>query len=159
MSEMRPQRAVPYLSAPDVVQAGLILEDIFGDSDMRVPETLGRLIGAGLLASPARKQTTAADPPAPDPECSDLVGALREITFRTALHARDFGAHPTDAWIYGITVGWGCEDEHIHDPVCGGDSVPDVAARWGWTRLQIEQLRRHRAAYRRVTETPAAGRP
>jgi hypothetical protein len=78
-----------------------------------------------------------------------LRGALQSITSAIVFHAGDWSLYPREAWIYGITVGWGCEEEHEHDDICGGDgALTDMAEKHGWDSEQVERLRSYRVLYR-----------
>ena len=85
----------------------------------------------------------------------DLRTALKSITSRITTSARDFSDYGTDAWVYGIAVGWECEEDHDHDDICGGTAALDeVAARHGWDEAAVTRLRAHRKAYETATRTP-----
>jgi hypothetical protein len=81
-----------------------------------------------------------------------LGAALRSITSRITTSARDFSTYEPDAWVYGIAVGWDCEEDHDHDDICGGTAAMDeVAARHGWNEAAVTRLRAHRKAYAAAT--------
>lgn len=83
----------------------------------------------------------------------DLAAALKSITSRMTTSAADYGAYEPDAWVYGIAVGWDCEEDHGHDDICGGtEAMAELSARFGWDEAAIALLRRHRKAYAAVTE-------
>lgn len=64
-----------------------------------------------------------------------------------AFSPRDWGVDHRDAWIYGILLGWSCEEDHEHDYVCGGDTaLTEVAERHRWDVATVAKLREHRAA-------------
>jgi hypothetical protein len=88
----------------------------------------------------------------------DLRVALRSITSRITTSARDFSAYETDAWVYGIAVGWDCEEDHDHDDICGGTAaMADLVARHGWDETAVARLRAHRRAYAAATGGAARG--
>ena len=78
----------------------------------------------------------------------DLRAALYSLGSCIAGSPADFSLHYRDSWLYGITLGWGCEDDHEHDDICGGDGAMDqVSARHGWSEADVERLRRYRRAF------------
>ena len=72
-------------------------------------------------------------------EALTVLGAL------LPLNGRDFSADPLDAVLYGVLVGWGCEEHPAsgpHDKDCGGDDAFDeVADNFGWSPAQRERIR------------------
>jgi hypothetical protein len=82
----------------------------------------------------------------------DLRAALGSLGSCLAFHSRDWGEHPRDAWIYGIAIGWDCEDgrddpDHEHDDICGGaGGMLEMAGRHGWTDDEVARLRSYREA-------------
>lgn len=96
--------------------------------------------------------------PVPDQDTTaDLRAALHSITSRICSSARDYGQYETDAWIYGIAVGWDCEEDHGHDGICGGTGAMDeLVADHGWDEAAVARLRSLRKAYAAATvdETP-----
>ena len=84
---------------------------------------------------------------------ADLRAALNSITSRITTSAMDFGDYEPNAWVYGIAVGWDCEEDHGHDDICGGTgAMEELAARFGWGEDAIARLRTHREAYAAATE-------
>lgn len=78
-----------------------------------------------------------------------LRAALQSITSAIVFHAGDWGLWPREAWIYGIAVGWECEDDHEHDDICGGsDALTDMAEKHGWSAEAVTRLRALRRHYR-----------
>lgn len=73
-----------------------------------------------------------------------VIQAMRDVM---ALGHRDWGFHESEAWLYGIVVGW-------------GDALPAVAERHGWTPTTCARLVALRASvavtHLRV-EAPADG--
>ena len=91
-----------------------------------------------------------------EPETLDHVTeALTVLGALLPLNSRDFSADPLDAVLYGVLVGWGCEEHPAggpHDEDCGGDGAFDeVADTFGWSSAQRERIRRYRAAVRAMT--------
>jgi hypothetical protein len=75
---------------------------------------------------------------------SDALDALR---LAMTTDSRDWGLNHGDAWIYGIAVGWHCEEDHDHElEYCEGGAFDVVADRHGWTAVQRSQLRSLRRA-------------
>ena len=72
----------------------------------------------------------------------DLREALSSLSRTVAFHARDWGQHRGDAWLYGVLVGW--ED----------DALPKLAQQHGWSEEYVERLRRYRAAIVKVQSGP-----
>lgn len=73
--------------------------------------------------------------------------------WRESLHnllvfnARDWGASETDAWLWGVIVGW------------DGPSMKELATRHRWSEETVARLRSLRAAYiREKTRRAKAGR-
>ena len=55
--------------------------------------------------------------------------------------ADDWGATSGKAWLYGIFVGWACEDEHDHDDICGGQGALDEAIeQHRWSPSAVQQV-------------------
>lgn len=84
------------------------------------------------------------------------IGDVLDNLQRLIVHAsRDWGAHGRDAWLYGVLVGWECEDNHEHDWICQEESVSltDMASRFGWHEDYVARLRRYRAIVRAL-QTP-----
>lgn len=85
----------------------------------------------------------------PDP----LKGALSSLASCIAGHPADFGKYHRDSWLYGIVLGWDCEDRwkdpgHECDDICGGDAaMREQAARHDWDDAEVARLRRYRLAY------------
>ena len=78
----------------------------------------------------------------------DLREALYSLGSTIACSATDFAQYYRDSWLYGIVCGWGCEEDHEHDDICGGDGAMDqVSARHGWSEADVERLRRYRRAF------------
>jgi hypothetical protein len=74
--------------------------------------------------------------------------ALSSITSRMTSAATDFGAYEPDSWVYGIAVGWDCEEDHDHDDLCGGTGAMDeLIACHGWDETAVARLRELREAY------------
>jgi hypothetical protein len=71
--------------------------------------------------------------------------------------SRDWGEYWADAWLYGVLVGWDCEERHEHDDVCGGDAaMRGLAQQHGWSEETVARLRRYRETVRRAA---AGGQP
>lgn len=70
--------------------------------------------------------------------------ALTRVGIMMATDSRDWAIARSDAWLYGLFCGWDDEDS---DP-SSGDAMSEVAAVHGWSRADVERLRRYRAALR-----------
>lgn len=86
-----------------------------------------------------------------------LIGpVLRSVGGMIATSARDWGQYRVDTWLWGLFVGWDCEQDHgpggEHDDICGGrdDVLGELAARHGWTDSDVALLRSHRRAVREL---------
>jgi hypothetical protein len=78
----------------------------------------------------------------------DLVTALRSIASRITTSAMDYADYEPNAWVYGIAVGWDCEEDHEHDDLCGGTAaMEELTARFGWDEAAVTRLRDLRKAY------------
>lgn len=90
---------------------------------------------------------TETDPP-PFPRMFEGLNTLMVTS------SRDWSGYAPDAWLYGVFVGWDCEDEHeVHDDSCGGNAVMgELAAEHGWSEETVARLRRYRAAVRAEAE-------
>jgi hypothetical protein len=81
--------------------------------------------------------------------CLDAAAeTLRAAKRMMATDSRDWSLDRSDVWLYGLIVGWECEERHEHDAVmCGGDSgLRAVAAQHAWAADDIARIRRFRAA-------------
>lgn len=79
-----------------------------------------------------------------------LYSALGSAHSRMAFDSRDWARTDTDAWLYGIFVGW---SEQPDDDPSGGDvdqgsALEEVAARHRWDAATVERLQMLRAAVR-----------
>jgi hypothetical protein len=110
----------------------------------QIPETLMQ-----PAADAGQPPAAGIEPRLPD----DLRAALDSLSTCVAGSATDFSTYRRDAWLYGIILGWDCEDAwddpaHEHDDICGGDApMRAVAARHGWDDAAVARLRRYRLAY------------
>lgn len=78
----------------------------------------------------------------------NLRDALRSITSRMTTSAMDFGDYEPNAWVYGIAVGWDCEEDHDHDDICGGTgAMAELVEHFGWDAAVVARLRSYRSAY------------
>lgn len=89
----------------------------------------------------------------------DLRDALRSIRSRITSSAMDYGDYEPNAWVYGIAVGWDCEEDHDHDGICGGnEAMVELAASFGWDEAAVARLRTLRKAYAAASE-PVSSSP
>ena len=67
------------------------------------------------------------------------IDAFESLRNAIAFSSRDWSKDPTDAWVYGVLVGW-------------GDALPEVAASMGWNDAAVTRLRLLRATFELVEE-------
>jgi len=86
--------------------------------------------------SPVRK----ADP-------SPFGEALNAMTRAMATNVRDWGADRMDAFLWGVLLGWDCDEQHEHDEIdCSLGAMDEIAARHDWDARQVQRVRSlHRA--------------
>ena len=91
---------------------------------------------------------------------NDLPYTDRDEDWRESMHsaivfdAADWSGSRGMAWVYGILIGWDCEEDHEHDWICGGtDGLDDMGPRFRWDEANIARLRRLRLAYLAERET------
>lgn len=87
----------------------------------------------------------------PDSIPADLREALFSLGNTLSGDARDFAVDHRDAWVYGVVLGWECEDHAPtdHCDTCGTpdrDPLADLAERHGWDANTVARLKRYRAA-------------
>lgn len=88
-----------------------------------------------------------------------LAHALTALADVLATDSRDWGRTRGDAWLYGVLVGWDCEDDHDHEQEhCEGGALDEVAEEHGWNAAQRTRLRELRQAIRDAAQ-PAVGEP
>lgn len=75
--------------------------------------------------------------------------ALDAMTRAMATNVRDWGADRMDAFLWGVLLGWDCDDQHEHDEHCSG-AMQGIAARHGWDAKQVQRVR---AFHQAVTDT------
>jgi hypothetical protein len=84
-----------------------------------------------------------------DQQAAPLIEVFESLARVLTSSSRDWGEYWADAWLYGVLVGWGCEDAHGHDDVCGGDAaMRGMAAKHRWDDETVARLRRYREAAR-----------
>jgi hypothetical protein len=106
---------------------------------------------AALEALDRLERDTQAPPSATVPP-EMLTGLHRMLT----TSSRDWGQYAPDAWLYGLLVGWDCEEQHeVHNDTCGEGTLRELAAQHGWSPEAIARLRRYRTAVRASTPTEA----
>jgi len=74
----------------------------------------------------------------------DPIEALRDACAHTA---KDMTEDRTDAWIYGIVLGW---DDDPDQPSSGINVLDEVADQHGWTPEQRDRLRRLHHAFNQL---------
>ena len=76
-----------------------------------------------------------------------IAETLGRACHMMATDSRDWSLDRSDVWLYGLIVGWECEDDHLHEEWCGGgEALRQVAAQHGWEAEDIARIRRFRAA-------------
>ncbi|MFH8581610.1 hypothetical protein [Streptomyces zaomyceticus] len=87
--------------------------------------------------------------------------ALLVIRSMMATSSRDWLAAKDDAWLYGVLMGWDCEQQHTHTEDCSILRLEDVAAKHGWSTERVARIRKFRATLAKAGpngETDAAVR-
>jgi hypothetical protein len=77
-----------------------------------------------------------------------LADTLAEIRFAITTDHRDWSRYNSDAFLYGILVGWECDDAHEHDDSCASDALTELAKLHHWRPERVEQIRALRRAIR-----------
>jgi hypothetical protein len=87
---------------------------------------------------------------------ADLRTALESLRGMIAGHGRDWGRSASDAWVYGILVGWNDGDRPDDEP----DAWTTLAQRHGWSRGTVAQLQRlHQAVTHALAGEEPVTRP
>lgn len=90
---------------------------------------------------------------------SDLADAISHLATVLRNDPRNWSATKRDTWVYGVLVGWGCEQDHAHDWVCGStERLVELANRHGLRGTEIRTLQRHRDAIRALLDPAGATR-
>jgi hypothetical protein len=69
-----------------------------------------------------------------------MSGVLAKLRQHVAMSSADWSQSKSDAWIYGVIVGWDLKPED--DPKFDGSAMPDIARRHNLTNEQVAELRR-----------------
>jgi len=79
-----------------------------------------------------------------------LADALEAVQRAIATDSRDWGQARGDAWLWGVLVGWDCEESHDHEMSsdCEGAMLDEVATQHGWTAAQRSRIKELRRAIR-----------
>jgi hypothetical protein len=86
-------------------------------------------------------------------DLATIAEALVSVGDAIAFSSRDWARNHRDAWVYGILLGWSCEDDHAHDDVCGHDAaLTEMAGRHQWDAATVARMHRYRAALARARE-------
>jgi hypothetical protein len=81
-----------------------------------------------------------------------LADALEAVSRAIATDSRDWGVARGDAWLWGVLVGWDCEEAHAHEyEDCGGGALDEVATRHGWTAAHRSRIKELRSAIREAS--------
>jgi hypothetical protein len=85
---------------------------------------------------------------------------LRSLGDVVAFSSADFSQERDRAWIYGIVLGWDCEDgnnpKHRHDEDCSA-AMDEVATAHGWGPTQVARLRVLRAKFIEIDRALSEG--
>ncbi|TXJ78610.1 hypothetical protein E2C11_16520 [Streptomyces lavendulae] len=86
-------------------------------------------------------------------DATELTEVLSWLSAAAASSRCDFLSDPSDAYIFGVLVGWQCDKDHEHGPGCRSEDVlKGVAKMHGWQEGRVERLREHRAIVRAALE-------
>lgn len=89
-------------------------------------------------------------------DSADLTVVLSWLQAAVAASQRDYAHDPFDAYIFGVLVGWECEENHEHGPTCRGEALmSSLAKTHGWREDYVAMLREHRAIVRAALNDPA----
>ena len=81
---------------------------------------------------------------------------LESAHWALSTSAEDWGATFDKAWLYGLFVGWDCEEDHEHDQICGGTGpLAAVARRGSWPPAAVTKLRSLRSIVRAIEDMEA----
>lgn len=83
---------------------------------------------------------------------------LEAMTGAMATNVRDWGADRMDAFLWGVLLGWDCDEQH-DESQCEENAMASIAARHGWDARQVERVRSFRRAVERVASQPAPPEP
>lgn len=75
-----------------------------------------------------------------------LADVLEAVNRAMATDSRDWGMARGDAWLYGVLVGWECDDQHEHNEIDCGGALDEMAIRHGWTTAHVDRIRALRRA-------------
>ncbi|MYS16126.1 hypothetical protein [Streptomyces sp. SID4982] len=85
----------------------------------------------------------------------DLADVLEWLRSAVVSSGRDYAYNSSDAWIFGVLVGWECEESHEHGPTCKAETLLSTLAKThGWREDYVARLREHRAIVRAALEGP-----
>ncbi|MFF7795575.1 hypothetical protein [Streptomyces sp. NPDC007991] len=91
---------------------------------------------------------------------TEAANALQRLEEIITYGSRDWGSHRSDAWLYGVLVGWDCERDHEHDQACeNGLAMLNLAARHNWGESTVARLRRSRAAVNSLRRMAVEAQP
>jgi hypothetical protein len=85
-------------------------------------------------------------------DTAPLAEVFESLDRAVTSSSKDWGEYWADAWLYGVLVGWDCDEAHQHDEVCNdGAAMREMAAKHRWDEETVARLRRYREAVRRAT--------
>jgi regulator of replication initiation timing len=73
-----------------------------------------------------------------------IRGALDALNRVFVTNSRDWGANRTEAWLWGVVVGW--------DNDGGNEALEHLATKFGWNRAAVAQLRTERAGFAQIEQ-------
>jgi hypothetical protein len=82
---------------------------------------------------------------------ADVLDTLARIL---AGDPRDWSLDRGDAWLWGVLLGWDCEDHPVAvgcDETCT-NALVSVAERHGWNDVEVDVLRKMRATIREARD-------
>ena len=81
---------------------------------------------------------------------------LESAHWAVTTSSEDWAATFDKAWLYGLFVGWDCEEDHEHDQDCGGPwSLEELAHRGLWPPPAVAKLRSLRSTVRALEDLEA----
>lgn len=84
-----------------------------------------------------------------------VSSAIHDVRNHMRVDSRDWAADRHDAYLYGVLIGWGCQEQHDHDhdDDCGGDAaLLEVASKHRWNEHRIAYVRKMRAYLAPITD-------
>ncbi len=86
-----------------------------------------------------------------------MSGVLTELRQRVSMSSADWSRSKSDAWIYGVIVGWDLKPDD--DPEHDESAMPTIAARFNLTDEQVAELRRLHVEFDTLIQQEEAAQP